>query len=178
MSQLPARILHDLDLEVATLAQDSARVDHSWVARSRSLGAGVEAQWARLPDAVRAQVEAQVAQALRVGLGIAKAAPQTSPRQQRWMVIASGAAGGAVGLAGALADLPVALVIFLQAIREEAREAGLDPDRDGVALASLEILSSGRVLAVAEVLNPAYVSGVWRWRGRPCRVGSRAPCRA
>ena len=105
MSQLPARILHDLDLEVATLAQDSARVDHSWVARSRSLGAGVEAQWARLPDAVRAQVEAQVAQALRVGLGIAKAAPQTSPRQQRWMVIASGAAGGAVGLAGALAQL-------------------------------------------------------------------------
>ena len=70
-----------------------------------------------------------------------------------------GGCGGAVGLAGALADLPVALVIFLQAIREEAREAGLDPDRDGVALASLEILSSGRVLAVAEVLNPAYVSG-------------------
>lgn len=159
MSQVPARILHDLDLEVATLAQASARADLSWVARSRSLGAGVEAQWARLPDAVRAQVEAQVAQALRVGLGIAKAAPQTSPRQQRWMVIASGAAGGAVGLAGALADLPVALVIFLQAIREEAREAGLDPDRDGVALASLDILSSGRVLAVAEVLNPAYVSG-------------------
>ena len=57
MSQLPARILHDLDLEVATLAQASARVDLSWVARSRSLGAGVEAQWARLPDAVRAQVE-------------------------------------------------------------------------------------------------------------------------
>ena len=112
MSQLPARILHDLDLEVATLAQDCARVDHSWVARSRSLGAGVEAQWARLPDAVRAQLEAQVAQALRVGLGIAKAAPQTSPRQQRWMVIASGAAGGAVGLAGALADLPVALCLM------------------------------------------------------------------
>jgi hypothetical protein len=94
MSQLPARILHDLDLDVATLAQASARADLSWVARSRSLGAGVEAQWARLPDAVRAQVEAQVAQALRVGLGIAKAAPQTSPRQQRWMIIASGALWG------------------------------------------------------------------------------------
>jgi hypothetical protein len=75
------------------------------------------------------------------------------------MVIASGAAGGAVGLAGALADLPLALVIFLQAIREQAREAGLDPDRDGVALASLDILSSGRVLGVAEVLDSAYLSG-------------------
>lgn len=159
MAQLPAHILHDLDLEAATLAHESARVELSWVAWSRGLGAGIDAQRARLPDAVRAQAEAQVAQALSVGLGIAKAAPQTSPRQQRWMIIASGAAGGAVGLAGALADLPVALVIFLKAIREEAREAGLDPDRDGVALASLDILSSGRVLAVAEVLNLAYVSG-------------------
>ena len=159
MSQLPARILHDLDLEAAGLARDSARAERAWVARARSLGAGVEAQWARLPDFVRAQVETQVAQALRVGLGIAKAAPQTNARQHRWLIIASGAAGGAAGLAGALADLPVALVIFLQAIREQAREAGLDPDRDGVALASLDILSSGRVLAVAEVLDPAYLSG-------------------
>jgi hypothetical protein len=158
MAQLPARILHDLDLEAAALARDCARAEGSWVARSRSLGAGIEARWARLPEGLKAQLEAQVAQALRIGLGLAKAAPQTSPRQQRFMVIASGAAGGAAGLAGALADVPVALVVFVQAIRQEARAAGLDPDREGVALASLDILSSGRVLAVAEVLNPAYVS--------------------
>lgn len=159
MSQLPARILHDLDLEAASLAQESARVDRSWVARSHNMGAGIEAQWARLPGHVRAKVEGQVADALRFGLGLAKAAPQTTARQQRWLVIATGAAGGAVGLAGALADLPVALVVFLQAIRQEARLAGLDPDREGVALASLDILSSGRVLGVAEMLDPAYVSG-------------------
>ena len=159
MTKLPARVVHDLDLEATRLAHQSARVDRSWVSRTRNLGAGVEAQWARMPERLRAEVEAQVAQALRLGLGLAKAAPQTSARQQRWLIIASGAAGGSVGLAGALADLPVALVIFLQAIREEAREAGLDPDRDGVALASLDILSSGRVLAVAEVLDPAYLSG-------------------
>ncbi len=159
MSHLPAPILHDLELEAATLAQESARAESSWVAKSRSLGAGLEAQWAKMPQTLRAQVEAQVAQALRVGLGVAKSGPQASPRQQRLLIIAAGAAGGSVGLAGALAELPFALVIFLQAIREEARAAGLDPDRDGVALASLDILASGKVLGAAEVLDPAYLTG-------------------
>ncbi|MEI6799208.1 MAG: EcsC family protein [Pseudomonadota bacterium] len=159
MSQLPAPIRYDLELEAATLAQESARVESSWVSKSRSLGAGLEAQWAKMPQALRVQVELQVAQALRIGLGVAKAGPQTSPRQQRWLIIAAGAAGGSVGLAGALAELPFALVVFLQAIRDEARAAGLDPDRDGVALASLDILSSGKVLGAAEVLDPAYLSG-------------------
>lgn len=159
MSQLPAPILHDLELEAARLAQESARAEGSWVAKSRSLGAGLEAQWAKLPQSLRAQVEVQLAQALRLGLGLAKAAPQTSARQQRWVIIAAGAAGGSVGLAGALAELPLAMVVFLQAIRQEAREAGLNPDRDGVAMASLDILSSGRVLGVAEMLDPAYLLG-------------------
>lgn len=159
MTDLPAIIPHDLELEAAALAQDSARVERSWVARSRALGAGIEAQWARMPAKVRAEVEAQVTLALRAGLGLARVAPRFGLRAQRWMLIASGAAGGAVGLAGALAELPVALVLFLTAIREEARAAGLDPDRDGVALATLDILSSGRALAAVDALDPAFVSG-------------------
>lgn len=159
MSLLPALTLPDLELEAATLAQDSARAERSLVARSRALGAGIEAQWARLPQRLRAEVEAQVAVALRLGLGLAKGAPSVGPRGHRWLLIASGAAGGAAGLAGALAELPVALVLFLAAIRDEARAAGLDPDREGVALATLDILSSGRALAAVEVLDPAFVSG-------------------
>ena len=159
MTQLPAIILHDLDLEAAALAHEAARLDRSLVARSRALGAGVEAQWARLPAALRAQVEARVAGALRLGLGLAGASPRLSTRGHRMLVIASGAAGGAGGLAGALAELPVALVLFLQAIRQEAREAGLDPDREGVAMATIDILSSGRAIAASEVLDPAFVSG-------------------
>ena len=159
MNQLPAVISHDLELEASALAHAQARAEKSWVARSRHLGAGVEAQWARVPLRFRGEVEARVAQALRVGLGIAGAAPSFGPRGHRWLLIASGAAGGAAGLAGALAELPVALVLFLQAIREEARAAGLDPDREGVRLATLDILASGRAIAASEALDPSFISG-------------------
>ncbi|MBI1170687.1 staphylolytic protease PREPROENZYME LASA [bacterium] len=159
MTQLPAPLSHDLELEAAALAHAQAQVDRSFVSRSRALGAGIEAQWARLPARLKAEVEAQVGHALRAGLGIARAAPQLGRRGQRWAVIASGAAGGAVGLAGALAEMPVALMLFLQAIRQEARDAGLDPDRPGVRLATLDILASGRAVAASEALDPAFVSG-------------------
>ncbi|MGV8985313.1 MAG: EcsC family protein [Cypionkella sp.] len=159
MAQVPALLTHDLDLETAALAHAQAQVDKSWVSRSRSLGAGIEAQWARMPVRVKAEVEAQVGAALRVGLGIAGAAPQFGTRGHRWLVIASGAAGGAIGLAGAFAEMPVALILFLQAIREEARDAGLDPDREGVRLATLDILSSGRAVAASDALDPAFISG-------------------
>ena len=158
MDNLPALVLHDLELEAAALAHAHARVDRSWLARSRSLGAGVEAQWARLPAGFRKQVEDRVGDALHLGLGLAAAAPQVGPRGQRWLVIASGAVGGAAGLAGALAELPVALILFLQAIREEARAAGLDPDRDGVRRATIDILSSGHAVPVSDMLDPAFVS--------------------
>ncbi len=159
MTQLPALLTHDLDLEAAALAHAQVRLDRSWVARSRNLGAGIEAYWLRLPAKVRTEVEAQIALALRIGLGIAGKAPRLGLRGHRWLVIASGAAGGAVGLAGALAEMPVALILFLQAIREEARQAGLDPDREGVRLATLDILASGRAVAVDQALDPSFVSG-------------------
>jgi hypothetical protein len=159
MTQLPAVPSHDLDLDVAALAFDAARLEKSLVARSRNLGAGIEAHWARLPDRLRRELEAQVAQALRIGLGIAGKVPQFGTRGHRWLVIASGAAGGAVGLAGAMAEMPVALILFLQAIRQEARTAGLDPDREGVRLATLDILASGKVLGAEVALDPSFISG-------------------
>jgi hypothetical protein len=159
MTQLPALLSHDLDLEAAALAHANARLEGSLVGRSRHLGAGLEAQWERVPVRVRRQVEAQVAQALAVGLGLAAAAPRIGVRGHRWLVIASGAAGGAAGLLGSLAEMPVALILFLQAIREEARAAGLDPDREGVRRATVDILASGRPIAASEVLDPAFVSG-------------------
>lgn len=159
MTQLPAVLSHDLDLEAAALAHAQALVERSFVSRSRNLGAGIEAYWMRLPVRVRAEIEAQVAQALRVGLGIAGKVPNLGMRGHRWLVIVSGAAGGAVGLAGALAEMPVALILFLQAIREEARLAGLDPDREGVRLATLDILATGRAVAATEALDPSFVSG-------------------
>ena len=141
------------------MAHAQAQLERSWVARSRHLGAGVEAQWARLPARLRAEVEGRVASALSVGLGLAGALPQAGGRGHRWLVIASGAAGGSVGLLGALVELPVALVLFLQAIRAEATAAGLDPDRAGVRLATIDILASGRAIAAAEALDPAFISG-------------------
>ncbi len=159
MTQLPALLTHDLDLEATALAHAQAKLEGSLVARTRHLGAGLEAQWARMPLAIRRQVEAHVAQTLLFGLGLAARAPRVGVRGHRWLVIASGAAGGAAGLMGSMAEMPVALVLFLQAIREEARAAGLDPDREGVRRATVDILASGRPIAASEVLDPAFVSG-------------------
>lgn len=159
MTQLPALPLHDLELEAAALAHALARLEESWVARSRGLGAGLEAQWARLPAALRGRVEAQMAQALAAGLGLAARAPRLGGRRgPGWLLLASGAAGGAGGLLGALAEMPVALTLFLQVIREEARAAGLDPDRAGVQRAAVDILISARPMVAAEVLDPAFVT--------------------
>lgn len=62
-------------------------------------------------------------------------------------------------MVGALAEMPLAVVLFLQVIREEARAAGLDPDREGVRRAMVDILISARPLAVEEVLDAGYFSG-------------------
>ena len=72
--------------------------------------------------------------------------------------MATGAAGGAAGLAGSLVELPITITVMLHSIRSEAVAAGYDPDDPAVRLACLEVFSAGSPLASDDGVNTAYLS--------------------
>jgi hypothetical protein len=73
-------------------------------------------------------------------------------------VIAAGAAGGAGGLPTAVAELPVTVTLFLNAIRAEARDAGLDPNEDWVRAECLQVFSAGSPLSQDDGVNTSFVA--------------------
>ncbi|MCW1920157.1 EcsC family protein [Rhodobacter sp. KR11] len=147
--QLPA-LRSDLDLRLAALAHEQGRLRGSWTARLQGMVSG-DGGWSRLPPAVRREVETRIVAALERGFA-------TRVRAPRGAVMVSGALGGAFGITGALAELPVSLVLFLQAIREEAEAAGLDPDREGVRMAAVDILLRGKVMGAEEALEASFLN--------------------
>lgn len=104
-----------------------------------------------MPEGIRREVEGRIVSALQKAFA-------TRLRAPRHAVVVSGALGGAFGMTGALAEMPVSLMLFLQAIREEAEAAGLDPDREGVRHAAVDILLRGQVVGVEEALEASFLN--------------------
>jgi hypothetical protein len=75
--------------------------------------------------------------ALKVALRTMQGAPHAgSPLVHKVLAIASGAAGGAFGLATLPIELPVSPIIMLRSIAEIARSEGEDPSDPEAALLS------------------------------------------
>jgi hypothetical protein len=111
------------------------------------LGGSLENQLNLLPASVRDQLETVTARALETAYGMARHTPDLGERGPVAAVMVSGAAGGAGGLATALAELPVTVTLILNAIRAEARAAGLDPaDALGVREDCLRVFGAGSPL--------------------------------
>ena len=108
----------DLDLHLARLAREQEALRRSVTGRMQALLPG-DGGWARLPEALRQPLEARIIAILEKGFATNLHAP-------RHAHLVSGAVGGAFGVTGALAEMPVSLILFLQAIREEAEAAGLE----------------------------------------------------
>lgn len=140
----------DLDLSLARLAHAQARLRASWLGRAQGLVSG-DGGWSRLPAPIRHEIEARLARVLEAGFRADLPAP-------RGAVMVSGAVGGAFGLAGALVEMPVSLVLFLQILRREACAAGLDPERPGVRDAAIDILLRGQVVGAEEALDAGYLN--------------------
>lgn len=110
------------------------------------LGLSGERLLGRLPVGWRAQLD----RATRAGLGQAFAAAGSSRRILRprgdWFnrlgLAATGAAGGAAGLVGALAELPVMISLLLRAMLEIAEEHGFEPEDEEVRLECLRIFAA------------------------------------
>lgn len=148
----------DLSPQVAELARRYKRANGPVIRLVNRLGSTLEGQMSVLPPSVRSQIERVTAQALETSYGLAARAPDLGARGPLAAVITTGAAGGFGGLPTAIAELPVTVTLFLNAIRAEARDAGLDPDEDWVRAECLQVFAAGSPLAQDDGVNTSFVA--------------------
>jgi hypothetical protein len=147
----------DLSPQVAELARRYKRANGPVIRLVNRLGTTLESQLSALPTSVRNQIERVTAQALEASYGIAARAPDIGARGPMAAVITTGAAGGFGGLPTAIAELPVTVTLFLNAIRAEARAAGLDPDEDWVRAECLQVFAAGSPLKQDDGVNTSFI---------------------
>lgn len=155
---LPLAPTQDLDTEIDALARRYARANGPVMRLVNGLGTRLESQLAVVPEKYRSQIERATAQALETAYGMAGRAPDLGARGPVVAVMASGAAGGAGGLATAVAELPVTVTLMLNAIRAEARAAGLDPDDPAIRAECLRIFGAGSPLASDDGVNTSFIT--------------------
>jgi hypothetical protein len=159
MSQtLPAIAPPSLDEAVAALARRYRRANGPVMQLMNRLGGSLESQLDLLPASFRDQLETVTARALEAAYGMARHTPDLGQRGPVAAVMVSGAAGGAGGLATAMAELPVTVTLILNAIRAEARAAGLDPDAPGVREDCLRVFAAGSPLAGDDGVNTSFLT--------------------
>ena len=161
MSNLPALRGPDLEVEIAGLAHAYARANGPVLRLLNRLGDGIERQVTKLPLPVRDEIGRVAARALAAAYGAASVgalAPDVGRNGVMLAAMASGAVGGAAGLLGSLAELPVAITMMLHAIRSEALAAGYDPAAPAVRLACLEVFAAGTPLRADDGVNTAFLS--------------------
>jgi hypothetical protein len=113
------------------------------------LGRQVEAVGRSLPSPARKAIaraaEAALRAALRVAIGTidVKAPPRAASGMHKALAAASGAAGGAFGLAAVAVELPISTTIILRSIAQIAREQGEDLTQPESALACVEVFALG-----------------------------------
>jgi hypothetical protein len=116
---------------------------------TRLLGGQVRALGRALPVSARRAAAAATEQALKTALRVAVSSLKFGPAAKannRWhqaAAAATGAIGGAFGLAATAVELPVSTTILLRSIAEIAREHGEDLAKPEAALACLEVFALG-----------------------------------
>jgi hypothetical protein len=155
---LPAPVPPPLEAEIAALAHRFRRANGPVMQVANRLGDALERQISLVPDAVRGQLETAAERALGLAYAAAVRTPDLGPRGQLAAVMATGAAGGAGGLPTALAELPVTVALILNAVRAEARAAGLDPDAPGLREECLRVFGAGSPLAVDDGVNTSFLT--------------------
>ncbi|MDM7932360.1 EcsC family protein [Tabrizicola sp.] len=148
----------DPEDQIAALALRYRRANGPVMGLVNRLGGKLESQMALVPDPVRQQIERIVARALETSYGLAGRAPDMGARGPMVAVLASGAAGGAGGIATSLAELPVTVTVILNAIRAAAAEAGFDPDEPWVQAECLRVFGAGSPLAADDGVNTSFVT--------------------
>ena len=102
---LPATVSPGLEEAIATLARRYRRANGPVMQVMNRLGGSLENQLDLLPASFRDQLETVTARALEAAYGLARHTPDLGQRGPVAAVMVSGAAGGAGGLATALAKV-------------------------------------------------------------------------
>ena len=137
----------EMERAVAELAERARRASGPAFRALNALGAKAEVWAAGLPEPARAAID-QAARGLLTqlykGAGRARGSlPDAGRWGHRLAAAASGAAGGSVGLATALVEMPASVMVMFAAMQKAAEEAGFDPGSEEVRLVCLDIFGSG-----------------------------------
>lgn len=127
------------------------------------VGMPIEAVVRRLPDGAQKRLAGATRKALDASLGVAlrtldggRSGP-AADWLHRGMVLASGAAGGAVGLPGLALELPVSTTVMLRSIADHARAQGEDLSQVAARLECLTVFAYGsRATAADDAAKSAY----------------------
>ncbi|KMK68314.1 EcsC family protein [Puniceibacterium sp. IMCC21224] len=152
----------DLDRELDTLARRHRAAGGVGLQVLNFVGGQAENLLERLPDKVKSRLEDATTRALELALRAAAQSRGVVPDQKGWLntllATAMGAAGGAGGLPGALAELPVTTTVLLRAIQGVAAEYGFDPDDSDVQKECLLVFGSAGPLAGDDGADMAFLS--------------------
>ncbi len=147
------------DLRAAVLALEGS----TFTSRlTNLLGKQVEAVGRSLPASARKVIARASETALRAALRVAvrtidtRQAPKASRGMHKALAAASGAVGGAFGLAAAPIELPVSTTIMLRSIAQIAREEGEDLANPEAALACIEVFALGGRVSGQTALDSSY----------------------
>jgi EcsC protein family len=155
---IPSDPATDLASEIAALARRYHRANGPIMRLVNRVGNTLESQLAVVPEKYRSHIERATAQALDQAYNLAGRAPDLGDHGPMAAVLASGAVGGAGGFATSLAELPVTVTVMLNAIRAEAREAGLDPDDPWVRAECLRVFGAGSPLSSDDGVNTSFLT--------------------
>lgn len=161
MNILPAPIEAFPHDQIAQLAKRHQRANGPVIRLANRFGGKLEGQLQALPESFRDQILNAVEKALSASYKVATQADRfrdPGPRGRMVAAIATGAFGGAGGLATAIAELPATVTLILTAIRAEARAAGFDPDDPDIRAECLRVFGSGGPLEEDDGLNTSFLS--------------------
>jgi len=126
-----------------------------------TVGAPLERGFGLLPEKWAATIHKAVNESLIRALNVAvkslgDGSRRRSERFHRFAVLASGAAGGAFGLAGLVVELPVSTVLMLRSIADIAQRRGEDINGIEARLACLEVFALGGRSAQDDAAEAGY----------------------
>ncbi|MEP2715595.1 EcsC family protein [Pseudophaeobacter sp.] len=151
-----------VEVELDALARRYQSASGLGINLLNALGGQVESLLAQLPTGVRAQLGHSTEQALHLAMQAAQQSrrvmPAQSPKVNRLVSTAMGAAGGAAGLPGALVELPATTAFLLRTIQDAAASEGFDPSSENVMFDCLRVFASAGPLARDDGAETAFVS--------------------
>jgi hypothetical protein len=131
-----------------------------------ALGRGVTGMGAFMPQTARKIAARATEAALRRAMATAISSLAATPagvepapartRLHKSLLTASGAAGGAFGLAALPMELPLSTVLVLRSIADVARAEGEDLSQPGAAMACMEVFALGGRTSVDDQMDSAY----------------------